>query len=231
MVVSKDELDKFKKEAAEKAVDMVEDGMVLGLGTGSTVRFALEKIGELVRTGKLDIVGIPTSLETDALAKKLEIPLTDLETHPKIDLTIDGADEVDPDFTLIKGLGGALLREKIVAKNSEKEIIIVDYTKTVQKLGTKSPLPVEVLPFGWSKAVEFLQELDCIVTVRKNQNGIVVSDNNNYFLDCKFQSIEDPVSLEANINNFPGVIENGLFIGLTTTVIVASPNGIEILSR
>jgi ribose 5-phosphate isomerase A len=231
MAVSKDDLNKFKKEAAEKAVEMVEDGMVLGLGTGSTVRFALEKLGELIRTEKLDIVGIPTSLDTDALARKLEIPLTDLETHPKIDLTIDGADEVDPGFTLIKGLGGALLREKIVAKNSEKEIIIVDYTKMVQKLGTKSPLPVEVLPFGWTKAVEFLQGLDCVVTPRKNQNGIVVSDNNNYFLDCKFQAIEDPVSLEAKINNFPGVIENGLFIGLTTTVIIASPNGTEVLFR
>jgi ribose 5-phosphate isomerase A len=231
MALSKEEQDQLKKKAAGKAVEFVENGMVLGLGTGSTVRRLIEILADRMKIEKLDVVGIPTSLETERLAKELGIPLTDLETHPRIDLTIDGADEVDPSFNLIKGRGGALLREKIVAINSVKEIIIVDYQKMVQKLGTKSPLPVEVLQFGWSSSLKKLQELGCHAELRKEQNAIVKSDNGNYIIDCKFKVIDDPRGLETKINNIPGVIENGLFIGLTTEVIVASSTGVEVLFR
>jgi ribose 5-phosphate isomerase A len=203
--------------------------MVLGLGTGSTTRYAIEYIAEKMSGENLDIVGIPTSIDSKLLAKKLKIPLTNLKKHPNIDLTIDGADEVDPDFILIKGHGGALLREKIVAQNSKQEIIIVDHTKMVSKLGTKKALPVEVLPFGLPSCKKQLERFDCKVTVRKRKGTLIKSDNNNYFLDCKFQSINEPSMIESSINNIPGVIENGLFIKLATKVIVASPEGVKIL--
>ncbi|UCH90231.1 MAG: ribose-5-phosphate isomerase RpiA [Thermoplasmata archaeon] len=231
MTISKEEQDKFKMQAAHKAVEYVEDGMVVGLGTGSTVRFAIQRLADLMETEKMDIVGIPTSIETERLAKELKIPLTDLKTHPDIDLTIDGADEVDPSFTLIKGMGGALLREKIVAVNTKQQVIVIDYTKKVDILGTKSPLPVEVLPFGWASCERALKDLGCSVTLRTKNDKTVISDNNNYILDCKFKSIDNPEALESKINNIPGVIENGLFINLTSTVIVASPEGIEVLLR
>ena len=226
-MTSNEELERYKKEAAEKAVEYLDSGMVVGLGTGSTVKYALHKIGEMLSSGSLDIVGIPTSKQTESLARKLDIPLTDLEDHPVIDVTIDGADEVDPNFVLIKGMGGALLREKIVAKNTRKEIIIVDHTKMVKMLGTRSPLPVEVLPFGWTATYKFLLGHGCMVEPRKKDSALLVSDNGNYFMDCKFEKIDDPASLEMEINNFPGVVENGLFVGLTNVVIVASRNGIE----
>jgi ribose 5-phosphate isomerase A len=230
-MISKEELEKYKKQAAEKAVEYLEDGMAVGLGTGSTVKYALLKIGELIGANSLDIVGIPTSKQTENLANELKIPLTDLETHPDIDVTIDGADEVDPNFVLIKGMGGALLREKIVAKNTAKQIIIVDHSKMVKKLGTKSPLPVEVLPFGWSASYKFMQAKGCIVEPRKKESGLVSSDNGNYILDCKFEEVAEPGSLELEINNFPGIIENGLFVGLTDIVIVASPTSVDELFR
>ena len=231
MTLTKEQQDELKKEAARSALEFVEDRMVLGLGTGSTVRFLLYQLAEKIKSENLEIVGIPTSIETESLAKELNIPLTNLKDHPVIDVTVDGADEVDPNFNLIKGMGGALLREKIVAKNTKKEVIIVDYTKMVNKLGTKSPLPVEVLPFGWSSCARLLKEFGCEVSLRKKDNEIALSDNNNYFIDCKFDSIDDPQDLEMKINNIPGVIENGLFINLTESVIVASPSGVEVLLR
>ena len=231
MGISGEDQSRLKMLAAKKAVEFVKDGMVLGLGTGSTVRFALEHLAKRIKAEKLDIIGIPTSLDTKKRADELQIPLTDLKSHPKIDVTIDGADEVDPSFNLIKGMGGALLLEKIVAKNTAREIIIVDVTKIVDKLGTKSPLPVEVLPFGWSSAEKLLNEFGCEVKLRTNESGIFTSDNGNYILDCKFNSIDDPEGLEMKINNIPGVMENGLFIELTSTVIVASEDEIKVLSR
>lgn len=226
---SNEELEKYKRQAAEKAVEYVEDGMVLGLGTGSTVKYALLRLGERIKSESLDIVGIPTSSQTKELAEELKIPLSDLDEHSEIDITIDGADEVDPNFILIKGMGGALLREKIVAKSTAREIIVVDHTKMVNKLGTRSALPVEVLPFGFSQCKKFLESKGCTVVPRTKNSELVISDNGNYFLDCKFVEIDDPRSLEQEINNFPGVIDNGLFIDLTSMVIVASPNGIEVL--
>lgn len=217
-----------KKIAAERAVEFVKDGMILGLGTGSTTYYAIQKIGELVKEG-FDIIGIPTSEGSSKLAKELNIPLSNLEEYPEIDLTIDGADEVDPKFNLIKGMGGALLREKIVAFHSKKEIIIIDSTKLVNILGTKSPLPVEIEKFGWSGTLKELSKFDCNINIRKNEGKIFLSDNGNYIVDCSFSKIDEPEKLEHEINNIPGVIENGLFMGLIDFVIVGTDDSTSIL--
>jgi len=222
-----DTVQQLKKKAAERAVSHVKDGMVLGLGTGSTVYYAILRIAELVREG-WDLRGVPTSIQTQKLALEHGVPLTDLEKDPVLDLTIDGADEVDPSLNLIKGLGGALLREKIVASASKIEIIVVDDSKMVDRLGTKCPLPVEVLPFSASTCVEHLERLGAEPRFRKRDGNTCITDEENHILDCWFPSgIGDPVSLERQINTIPGVIENGLFLGLTHRVVVASENGIR----
>ena len=183
----------LKQIAAAKAVEAVQSGMVLGLGTGSTTRYATEMIGERLCDGRLhDIVGVPTSSATEKLAKQVGIPLTTLKDHPVLDLTIDGADEVDPDLVLIKGLGGALLYEKIVARASRQEIIIVDESKLVQVLGTRSPLPVEVIPFGWGTYMDTLRSFGCEPVLRMQGTQPYVTDEGNYILDCRFKRIDDP---------------------------------------
>jgi ribose 5-phosphate isomerase A len=221
-----------KKRAGEAAAEYVEDGMVVGLGTGSTVEWTIRKLGERVKDG-LKIIGIPTSIRSETLAKELGIPLSTLLDHPVIDLTIDGADEVDPKLNLIKGLGGALTREKVVAANSKKEIIVVDESKLVELLGTKSPVPVEVIQFAWNTCKTKLESLPCEPILRKDKNNPqlnYVTDNDNFILDCKFSGIQSPIELELKLNNIPGVIENGLFLNLTDLVVVASAEGIKILT-
>lgn len=220
----------MKKQAAEKAAQYIEDGMTIGLGTGSTVEFAIKKIGELVQGG-LHIKGIPTSLKTKRLATELQIPLTELDEHTEIDVTIDGADEVDSNLNLIKGGGGALTREKIIAYHSNKVIIIVDETKIVKGLGCDSFLPVEVTKFGWQATKKALEEMGCTAELRKIMDEPFITDNQNYIIDCDFGKIADPESLEKEINNIPGVLENGLFIGLADEVIVGSKQGIMTLER
>jgi len=218
----------LKQVAAAKAVEAVRSGMVLGLGTGSTTRYATEMIGERLRDGRLhDIVGVPTSSATEKLAKQVGIPLTTLKDHPVLDLTIDGADEVDPDLVLIKGLGGALLYEKIVARASRQEIIIVDESKLVQVLGTRSPLPVEVIPFGWVTYMDTLRSFGCEPVLRMQGTQPYVTDEGNYILDCRFKRIDDPKQLECELNLIPGVVENGIFIGLASLVLVASASGVR----
>ncbi len=219
----------LKKQAGEKAAGYVKDGMVVGLGTGSTVEWTIRKLGELKSEG-LEIIGIPTSNSSEMLAKKLEIPLSTLLEHPEIDLTIDGADEVDPNLNLIKGMGGALTREKIVASNSKKEIIVVDDSKLVQTLGTKSPVPVEVLTFAWNTCFKSLERLNSEPILRRVDQQKYVTDNNNYIIDCRFNGISNPKELDFKINNIPGVVENGLFLNLTDLVVVASQDGIKILT-
>jgi ribose 5-phosphate isomerase A len=220
----------LKQEAGEHAARFVDDGMVVGLGTGSTVAYTIKKIGEMVGMG-LEITGIPTSLESEKLAEHVGIKLSTLESHPEVDLTIDGADEVDPNLDLIKGMGGALLREKLVAKASREEIIVADESKLVERLGTKSPLPVEVLPFGWSRVGKEIEKLGCIAVLRESDGESFISDNGNYILDCRFESIDEPVELEMALNNITGVIENGLFLGIATKAIIARQSGIEELNR
>ncbi|MCK4416101.1 MAG: ribose-5-phosphate isomerase RpiA [Thermoplasmatales archaeon] len=220
----------MKKMAAEKAVEHVDNGMVIGLGTGSTVKYAIKKLGEMVNTG-LKIEGIPTSLRTKKLATEYNIPLVDLNDYTEIDLTIDGADEVDSHLNLIKGGGGALTREKIIAYHSKKEIIVIDETKVVKKLGIDSPVPVEVTKYGWNATKKTLEELGCTAELRTIMDEVYITDNSNYILDCDFGKINEPEALEKEINSIPGVIENGLFIDLVDEVIVGSKQGIITLEE
>jgi len=223
--------EEMKKLAGEKAAEYVETGMIVGLGTGSTVYFTIMKLGELVRSGELDIIGIPTSIATEKLAREQGIKVGRLDDYPEIDLTIDGADEVDPALNLIKGMGGALLREKVVAMVSRQEIIIADGSKEVAQLGTKSALPVEVLPFALAAVKPKLEDL-CVEAVLRERDGqTYVSDNGNYIIDCRFNGISEPRELESRLNNIPGVVENGLFLGLANQAILGTADGLRILGN
>ena len=225
------EREELKKLAGEEAVKHIEDGMIVGLGTGSTVEYTLREIGKRIKKG-LKIQGIPTSVHTKRIAKEENIPLTNLEDNPEIDVTIDGADEVDSSLNLIKGGGGALTREKIIAYHSKKLIIVVDDSKIVKALGIDFPLPVEVIKFSWESTKKALEDFDCSVERRKIMGDEpFITDNGNYILDCEFERIDDPESLEKDINLIPGVVENGLFIGLATEVIVGGKQGILTLNK
>ena len=208
-----------KRPAAEKAVDdYVRDGMTIGLGTGNAANMAIGRIAELVDEG-YDLKFVATSLQTASYAQMHGLEISDIDQVDHIDVTIDGADEVDPDLNMIKGLGGALLREKIVASLTEKEIIVVDGFKVTDVLGKKVPLPVEVCRFAHSKTASALSSLGCEPLLRTNGDGkAFVSDGGNYIYDCRFKSISDPVALESAIDVIPGVVECGLFIGMAYAV-------------
>jgi ribose 5-phosphate isomerase A len=221
----------MKKLAGEMACEYIEDGMVVGLGTGSTVYYTILKVAEMVKDG-MDIIAIPTSKRTEELALERGIPLTDFNEHPDIDVTIDGADEVDPNLDLIKGWGGALVREKIVASATKKLVIVADGTKTVDMLGTKSPLPVEIIPFSHRVVVKHLKQMGCTPVLRVRNDATFITDNHNNITDCKFSSISDAKRLELNINNIPGVVDNGLFVGMAKIAIIAnSKDNIQVLER
>jgi len=223
---------KLKQQAAEKAVEFVESGMVVGLGTGSTAVFATRAIGQMLKDGRLkNVIGIPTSEATARVAQEWAIPLTTLDGHPVIDITIDGADEIDPNLDLIKGLGGALLREKIVAASSNHFVVVGDKSKKVNQLGTKAPVPVEVVPFARRPVKEYLESLGARVVERVINDQTFISDEGNIILDAYFIPITNPVELAHSIRQQPGVVEHGLFLGMTTAVIVALPSGIEISHR
>jgi ribose 5-phosphate isomerase A len=224
--------DARKREAALAAVAMVRDGMVVGLGTGSTAAFAIEGLIARVRDG-LRIVGIPTSERSAKQARDGGIVLTDFSRHPKVDLTIDGADEIARDsLDLIKGLGGALLREKIVAAASDRLVIVADEPKLVSGLGGTVPVPVEVVAFGWETTTARLAKLGANPVLRKAQDGTeFLTDSGNLILDCHFGLIADPGQLEQDLSATVGVVETGLFIGMATTALVATPGGIVRLDR
>ncbi len=226
------EIDDFKKQAAQRAVKQVESGMVVGLGHGSTAIHAVQRIAQLIREEQLhDVVGVPCSREVEAAARELGIPMTTLEKNPRIDLTIDGADEVSPQLDLIKGAGGALLREKVVAQASAREIIVVDESKLSPALGTKRSVPIEVVPFGWRAEADFLSALAGGFALRRVDDGSrFETDQANYIIDCNFGAIEDPRSLAARLNERAGIVEHGMFLGLASEVIVAGPEGIRHLS-
>lgn len=228
-----DDRDALKKIAGEKAVEYVESGMVVGLGYGSTAIHALRLIGELIRRGELDgIQAIPTADLIAEEARRAGIPLTSLEEHPRIDVTIDGADEVDPTLNLIKGGGGALLCEKIVAQASSLNIIVVDEQKLSPVLGTNFDLPVEIIPFGRRPLEEYLRSLGAEPKVRTKTDGKpFVTDNGNYILDCHFGTIDDPYALSAELKNKAGIVEHGLFLDLASEVIIAAGDGIRSLRR
>jgi ribose 5-phosphate isomerase A len=224
--------DEFKQKAAFFAAGLVESGMVVGLGTGSTTQFALLRLGERIRSGELrDIVGIPSSLRTEAAARELGIPLADFDAHPVIDLTIDGADEVDPELNLIKGGGGALLREKVLAQASRRNIIIVDESKLAPRLGTRWALPVEVVPFARAAEERFIASLGAEVRLRLKDGRPVATDQGNLLLDAAFGPMDDPAAISERLNGRAGIVEHGLFLGLAHDVIVAGNDGIRHLKR
>ncbi len=230
---NEDQRKEFKRQAAEYAVEFVQSGMIVGLGVGSTAVFAVQRIAEKLRAGELhDIKGVPCSLDVEAEARQQGIPLTTLEEHPFIDLTIDGADEVDPDFNLIKGGGGALLREKIVAQATKREMIIVDEEKLSPVLGTRWVVPVEVIAFGWGSQAIYLESLGARVSLRQNDRGTTFqTDQGNIILDCSFGPIDDLAGLSDRLIMRVGIVEHGLFLGLATDIIVAGSGGIRHLQR
>ncbi len=225
-------MEDLKRQAGERAAEFVTDGMRVGLGTGSTVHYTLLALGIRVREEGLDIVGVPTSVSTERTSREVGIPLGDLDELGRLDITIDGADEVDPHLNLIKGLGGALVREKIVAAHTREMVIIVDGSKMVEVLGTRSPLPVEVFKMGHKRLHTALADLGCAPALRMADDGSpFVSDNGNHIFDCRFERIPRPHDLEMEINNVVGVVENGLFLDMATRVVVASSSGVFIKER
>jgi ribose 5-phosphate isomerase A len=222
--------DRLKRAAAQRAVEFVESGMVLGLGTGSTAACVAEALARRVAQG-LAVVAIPSSEHTAEVARELGIPLTNLGEHRRIDLAIDGADEVERGtLNLIKGHGGALLREKIVAAASDRFIVVVDDEKLVNRLGERFPIPVEIVQFGWQATAAALEKLGTRPELRQIEGRTFVTDGGNFILDCPFGSIAEPRQLEQAINMTVGVVENGLFLGRSAAVVVASAEGVEIMT-
>lgn len=223
------DMEELKLAAAERAVeDYVESGMVVGLGTGSTAAWAVRTIAERLRRGELaEIKGVATSERTAALARELGVPLTSLEEDLPA-LVLDGADEIGPDLSLIKGMGGALLREKIVAFAVGTLIVVADDSKLVETLG-RGPLPVEVEPFGWRATRRALASLGCEAELRTKDGSPAITDGNHYTIDCRFVTIPDPGALETEIRRIPGAIESGLFVGSAQVAVVAGSGGIEVL--
>jgi ribose 5-phosphate isomerase A len=219
----------LKQEAAEYAVRYVESGMAVGLGTGSTAIFAVRRIGELLRTGALkNIVAFATSHVTGQEAVRLNIPMLSDDLPRALDITIDGADEVDPQLNLIKGGGGALLREKLVAQNTAREIIVVDESKLSPRLGTHHVLPLEVLPFGWRSAARYVEALGARYVVRHAADGKeYLTDQGNMIFDCDFGTIDNPAQLADRLGRRAGIAEHGLFVGLAHLVVVSGPGGIR----
>ncbi len=226
-------LQDYKRAAGERAAALIQNGMLVGLGTGSTAIFATRKLGELLSTGRLrDVVAIPTSKATGEEARRLGIPLIGEAMPRKIDLTIDGADEVDRALNLIKGGGGALFREKIVAQASQRVVIVADETKLSPVLGTRHSLPVEVARFGWKSQERFLSGLGAKPKLRMGRDGNPhETDQGNWILDCATGPIPDPVGLAAKLADRAGIVEHGLFCGIASEVIVAGEAGVRELRR
>lgn len=222
-----------KRAAAARAVEFVRPGMKLGLGTGSTARHFVELLGEKVRAG-LGVVGVPTSEATKADAQRCGVPLTTLDETPELDLTVDGADEIDPKLNLIKGGGGALLREKIVAAASRRFVIIADESKWAPVLG-RFPLPIEVVSFGLAatrRAIEAVTGKSAKLTLRQGKDGhVFVTDGGHWIIDAALGSIADPTALAQKLASIPGVVEHGLFVGLAHTAVLAGPQGVRVVER
>ncbi|WP_345773103.1 ribose-5-phosphate isomerase RpiA [Mammaliicoccus sp. H-M34] len=219
--------DDLKKRVAYEAINYIKDGMVVGLGTGSTMYYAIQSLGERIKEG-LNIKGIPTSERTAEWARSNNIPLTDFSEVNHLDLVIDGADEVDENFQLIKGGGGALLREKIVANATDQFIVIIDESKYVQTLG-EFKLPVEVVPFGWEMTAREIEALGCNATLRNDHNGIFLTDNDHYILDCDFKVINNPEKLNQDLISIVGVVETGLFINMARKVLISYSNSGKVI--
>jgi ribose 5-phosphate isomerase A len=221
-----------KQRAAEAAMKYVRSGMVVGLGTGSTADLFLQALAAALKDGRVrDVRGVPTSRQSERRAQHLGIPLTTLADSPHPDVTIDGADEVAPNLDLIKGLGGALLREKVVAQNSKKLIIIADSDKAVARLGTRAMLPVEVVPFAHEVQATFLKSLGAVPTLRRTADAVYLTDNGNYIYDCKFNGIDDPEDLDLKLRRRAGVVETGLFVGMADVALIADEQRVQEKAR
>jgi ribose 5-phosphate isomerase A len=227
------DLEGFKRQAAEHALRYIQSGMTLGLGTGSTATHMLRVLAEALRDGRLrDIVGVPTSDAIGALATQLGVPISTLDERPRLDLALDGADEIDPSLNLIKGLGGALLREKIVEASADRFIVLADETKLVGQLGTRAPLPVEVVRFGLPLAMRRLADLGGAPVLRRAADGSAFrTDEGNVILDCRFPGIADSAALNAAINAIPSVVEHGLFVGMASVALVGGAAGVATMVR
>lgn len=226
--------EQLKRKAAARAVEMVESGMRLGLGTGSTVVHFLDLLGERLADGSLtDLIGVPTSVQTSDRAHARGIRLGELQDLAPLDLSVDGADEIDPSLDLVKGLGGALLREKMVAEASRRLVIIADGSKLVRRLGEKAPLPVEVVSFAWKTHLPFLEELGAVPVLRTHDDEApVTTDNGNYVLDCRFDDgISDAGELEDQLRRRTGIVASGLFLGLASRALVAAEGGVRAFDR
>lgn len=227
-----DDFAELKKVAGDTAAQAVQSGMVLGLGSGSTAAFATKAVGRRLAAGEIrNILCVPSSDDTARLARALRIPLTTLNETPVLDLYIDGADEIDPQLDLIKGLGGYLLREKVVATSARHVIIVGDERKLVEHLGERSPLPVEVIPFAQRPVSDYLESLGARIIVRAKEGEIFITDEGNIILDCYFDEIASPVDLGTAMRAQPGVVEHGLFLGLAAAALVAGPDGVRHLAR
>ena len=223
------DVEHMKQLACQRAAQEVQDGMVLGLGTGSTVYYFLQELGRMARAG-IRLMGVPTSVRTAEIATQLAIPLTTLDDQPHLDLAVDGADEVDAHLNLIKGAGGALLREKIIAASADRFVVVVDDSKIVTQLGERYPLPVEVVPFGHTPAIRALEGLGARVILRHGTAGQPwLSDNGNYILDCRFGPMPDPVALQKELLAIPAVVDSGLFLNMADMAIVGQANGVRLL--
>jgi ribose 5-phosphate isomerase A len=218
-----------KQRAAEAAMKYVKDGMVVGLGTGSTADLFLQALAAAIKEGRVrNVRGVPTSRQSERRAQHLAIPLTTLAESPRPDVTIDGADEVAPNLDLIKGLGGALLREKMVAQDSKKLVIIADAGKAVEKLGTRAMLPVEVVPFAHETQEAFLRTIGAMPALRRTGDAVYVTDNGNYIYDCRFpDGIDDPARLDLALRRRAGIVETGLFVGMAHVALVADDERVE----
>jgi ribose 5-phosphate isomerase A len=221
----------LKRDAAEAAIDAeVRSGMALGLGSGSTAHWLLEGLGQRIADGRLtEIVGVPTSEQTAAHSRRLGIPLTDLERQPALELAIDGADEIAPGLALIKGLGGAHLREKVVARSAARFVVVADESKLVARLGQRAPLPVEVIPFALPLCERLLREAGWTPQLRAGENGAFVTDEGNHILDCRRDDWDGAERLAADLHAMPGVVEHGLFLGMASAAYVAGEEGVQVL--
>jgi ribose 5-phosphate isomerase A len=223
--------DAAKRAAATRAAEAVQHGMVVGLGSGSTAEFAVEALAARIATG-LRITGIATSEKTASLARSLGVPLTDFAAHRRIDLTIDGADQIERGtLNLVKGLGGALLREKIIASASGRMIVVADETKLVDRLGGKTPLPVEIVIFGHEAVLDRLAASGFAPVLRRAGQVPFVTDGGHYIADCRIAAMPDPAELEAQLARIAGVVESGLFIGLSTKVFIGRPGGVDVIEK
>jgi len=222
-----------KKTAALEAIKHVQEGFVVGLGSGTTAAYAVQEIGERVRQKDLHVLGVPTSHQALKLAVSCGIPLTTLDEHPQLDLTIDGADQIDRELNLIKGMGGALMREKIVASAAKQFVVVADETKLAEKLGTNHPIPLEVLPFALPTVMTKVQELNGKPILRESEGkvGPVVTDNGNFIVDVEFGPVDAVDELDVKLKLVPGVLETGLFVGMADFVYVGGRSGVQKLVR